>query len=142
MIRGLALLFSTAALVLALYSAWQVSEMQRDMTFFKNEVRAEIVKVKIAADAGPTRGELLGAAREHSHRAEELMKHGDIEGAKRELSAGQECLERAGRPTSSLDGAGSEITRAWDSVQRRVARLWREFAEQTVKEATKNASDR
>ena len=138
MMRGLALLFSMAALALAGYSAWQVTDLRRDMTSFKNEVRAEIVKVKVAADAGPTRDELLSAARQHSQRAADLMKHGDVEGAKRELAAGQECLERAGG--SSLAGAKGEVSRAWESVRREVSQLWKEFAEQSVKEARKNES--
>ena len=138
--RGLALLFSMAALALAGYSAWQITDLRRDMTSFKSEVRAEIVKVKVATDAGPTRDELLSAAREHSQRAAELMRHGDIEGAKRELAAGQDCLERAGE--SRLAGAKGEVSRAWESVRREVSQLWQEFAAQSVKEAKKNESSR
>ena len=134
------MLFSMAALALAAYGAWQITDLRRDMISFKNEVRAEIVKVRVAADAGPTRGELLSAARQHSQRAAELMRHGDVEGAKGELEASQDCLERAGG--SSLVGAKGEVSKAWESVRREVGQLWKEFAEQSVKEARKNESSR
>ena len=135
--KGLAFLFSAVALALGIYSAWRVTELQRGMESFENEVRAEIVKVKIAADAGATRSELLAAAREHSQKAEQLMRRGDLEAAKRELARSIEIVERAKRPGLGSDGSAAEVRHAWESVRREATRLWQEFAKEGVKEAGK-----
>ena len=106
------------ALGLSLYSFLEVRRLRTEVV----SLRAE-VSTKKEEDSREARSrELLKSAEEHSKRAQELIRKGDIEGARREMRQGMELVTESAQISSGNDLA-VQVREGAEGMLRRIEEL-------------------
>ncbi|HOJ21949.1 MAG TPA: hypothetical protein PLY56_10465 [Armatimonadota bacterium] len=106
------------ALGLSLYSFLEVRRLRTEVV----SLRAE-VSTKKEEDSREARSrELLKSAEEHSKRAQELIRKGDIEGARREMRKGMELVTESAQISSGNDLA-VQVREGAEGMLRRIEEL-------------------
>ncbi|MBI3947470.1 MAG: hypothetical protein HY321_16225 [Armatimonadetes bacterium] len=120
------------AFALSIYNAFEVRRLRGEVV----SLRAATARQQPGDPGKDARiRELLGEARQHSARAQELTRKGDLEGARREWQRSLELATEA----AEAEGSGETVSQVRDVVGKTAQRVEELFGRLKARKAPENA---